>query len=71
MTQCTLNVPDNNIEFFMTLIKEFKYELMHNVDNSINYINEANKCLVRNRITNSSNLLNWAGEKDEFDVIQS
>lgn len=35
MTQLTLNVPDKELDFFMTLVKKFKYQLVNeNVANT-------------------------------------
>lgn len=72
MTQLTLNIPDKELDFFMTLVKKFKYQLVKepvDVDNST--ISEKDKALVRDRIKNSKevDLLDWETEKDNFDGI--
>ena len=71
MTQFTLNVPDKDIDFFMTLVKKFKYQLVKSESDSVNDISEKDKSLVRERIKNSkaSDLLDWETEKDNFDGI--
>ena len=72
MTQLILNIPDKDMEFFMTLVKKFKYQLVKKVDDEQAYtIPEKHKVLVRERIKNSKNadLLDWEKVKDDFDGI--
>lgn len=72
MTQLILNIPDKDMEFFMTLVKKFKYQLVKKVDEEQLYtIPEEHKKLVRERIKNSKNsdLLDWEKVKDDFGGI--
>jgi hypothetical protein len=70
MTQVVLNIPDKEIDFFMKLVKKFKYQLV-NSQEELNTIPEEHKKLVRSRIKNSkaSELLDWDKEKNNFDGI--
>ncbi len=70
MTQVILNIPDKELDFFMTLVQKFKYQLVKNTDD-LTHISEEHKTLVRERIKNSkaSDLLDWETEKDNFDGI--
>ncbi|HEY1039728.1 MAG TPA: hypothetical protein VGF30_10005 [Bacteroidia bacterium] len=70
MTQVILNIPDKELDFFMTLIGKFKYQLVKTED-EIDFISEKDKELVRSRIKTSkaSKLLDWESEKNNFDGI--
>lgn len=72
MTQLTINIPDKEIDFFMTLVKKFKYQLVNSSENKDDLnVSEKDKNLVRDRVKNSksSDLLNWDKVKDDFDGI--
>lgn len=68
MKQITLNIPDNEFEFFMKLVQKFNYKTAEATDFSIP---EDHKALVRERIKNSkeNELLDWDTIKDDFDGI--
>lgn len=70
MKQVILNIPDKELDFFMTLVQKFKYQLVKNTDD-LTDVSEEHKTLVRERIKNSkaTDLLDWETEKDNFDGI--
>ncbi|MFY9309835.1 MAG: hypothetical protein WAQ28_12380 [Bacteroidia bacterium] len=68
MKQVTLNIPDNEFDFFMKLIQKFNYKT---TEPSVYSIPEQHKSLVRDRIENSNaaELLDWDNVKDDFDGV--
>ncbi len=68
MKQVTLNIPDNEFDFFMKLIQKFNYKT---TEPSAYSIPEQHKSLVRDRIksSNDAELLDWDKVKDDFDGV--
>ena len=64
MTQITLNIPDNELGFFMKLIEKFNYELLIN-DFSLN---EEMKNLLDERRSTSKNddFVSWEDVKKQI-----
>jgi hypothetical protein len=64
MTAITLNVPDNEIDFFMTLIKKFNYQ---SISTDVKITNEMKTLLDERRLSsNTEGFTPWNEAKNQL-----
>lgn len=65
MTQITLNIPDNELDFFLKLIEKFKYET---IINDFSMTQEMKNLLDdRRKTAEKENFVSWEEAKKELE----